>query len=163
PRRHDTHKVSSVPRWSWTHAPSATDDERGGGVMTMTALTIGCYRYDTTDALFDRTDVTMTTAPTLPAIFARVARGELDAGELGLTFYLRLLEPGLPYVALPIFTTRVFRHSCVFVNKHSGITSPADLVDRTIGEFGTYGQDSGVWIKGILADEYGFAPEKNRW
>ena len=137
---------------------------------SMTAITIGCYRYDTTQALFDGTvrpeglDVTMETRDTLPEIFAALVRGDaFDVGELGLTFYLRLLERGLPYVALPIFPNRVFRHSCVFVNRHSGITGPRDLAGRTIGEFGTYGQDSGVWAKGILMDEYGFEPEKSRW
>jgi 4,5-dihydroxyphthalate decarboxylase len=126
--------------------------------------TIACYRYDTTQALFDRTDVEVTTAATLPEIFERVAGGrEFDVGELGLTFYLRLLESGLPYVALPIFPNRVFRHSCVFVTTRSGITGPGDLVGRTIGEFGTYGQDSGVWAKGILSDEYGFEPAANKW
>ncbi|GAB2552559.1 substrate-binding domain-containing protein [Nocardia heshunensis] len=138
--------------------------------MTNPTLTIGCFRYDTTRALFDESttvdgsDVTMETAATLPEIFERLIRGnDFDIAELGLTFYLRLLETGLPYVALPIFPNRVFRHSCIFVNTHRGITCPADLTGRTIGEFGTYGQDSGVWAKGILADEYGFKPEQNRW
>jgi hypothetical protein len=138
--------------------------------MTDPALTIGCFRYDTTRALFDGTvtvegaDVTMATAATLPDIFERLIRGdEFDVAELGLTFYLRLLESGLPYVALPIFPNRVFRHSCVFVNTGSGITGPDDLSGRTIGEFGTYGQDSGVWSKGVLMEEYGFRPAKNRW
>lgn len=57
----------------------------------------------------------------------------------------------------------VFRHSCVFVNIESGITSAADLAGKTIGEFGVYGQDSGVWAKGILMDEFGFRPERSRW
>ncbi|MEV6113855.1 4,5-dihydroxyphthalate decarboxylase [Streptomyces sp. NPDC052109] len=138
--------------------------------MTNPALTVGCFRYDTTRALFDGSvredgiDVTMETAATLPEIFDRLIRGnEFDVAELGLTFYLRLLETGLPYVALPIFPNRAFRHSCVFVNVHSGITEPGDLAGKTIGEFGTYGQDSGVWAKGILMDEYGFKPERSRW
>lgn len=138
--------------------------------MTVPTLRIGCFPYDTTRALFDRTATaggfgyTMETAGTLPEIFERVIRGEeLDVAELGLTFYLRLLETGLPYVALPIFPNRVFRHSAVFVNTRSGITGPGDLVDKTIGEFGMYGQDPGVWIKGILMDEYGFDPARNRW
>jgi hypothetical protein len=138
--------------------------------MTDRTLKIGCFQYDATRALFDGTlpaeslDRTMTTAATLPEIFERLIRGnEFDVAELGLTFYLRLLESDLPFVALPIFPNRVFRHSCIFVNARSGITEPRDLVGRTIGEFGTYGQDSGVWAKGILMDEYGFKPERNRW
>ena len=75
-----------------------------------------------------------------------------------------LAEPhGVPFVALPAFPCRAFRHSAVFVHRGSGITGPADLVGRTIGEFGVYGQDPGVWMKGILAEEYGFRPEANRW
>lgn len=138
--------------------------------MTDSALTIGCFEYDTTRPLFDGSvtfdgiDVTMETAATLPELFGRLIRNdEFDIAELGLTFYLRLLETGVRFVALPIFPNRLFRHSCVFVNTHSGITDPGDLASKTIGEFGTYGQDSGVWAKGILMDEYGFKPEASRW
>jgi hypothetical protein len=138
--------------------------------MTDRTLKIGCFQYDTTRSLFDGTvpadglDRVLDTAATLPEIFERLIRGnEFDVAELGLTFYLRLLESDTPFVALPIFPNRVFRHSCVFVNTRSGITGPGDLVGRTIGEFGTYGQDSGVWAKGILMDDYGFEPEQNRW
>lgn len=124
-------------------------------------MKIGCFTYDTTRELFE--SGAAETAPTLPEIFERTIRGEFDVAELGLTFHLRLLEEGTPYVALPIFPNRVFRHSCVFVNAHAGITGPGDLAGRTIGEFGTYGQDSGVWAKGILMDEHGFDPAANRW
>lgn len=137
-------------------------------------LTIGCFPYDTTRALFDGSvgvegaALTMRTGPTLPDIFERMVRHrEFDVAELGLTFYLRTLdvEPDSPspLVAVPAFPNRVFRHSAVYVNVDSGIKSPADLVGKTIGEFGIYGQDPGVWIKGILMDEYGFDPRQNRW
>jgi len=106
--------------------------------MTRQPLRIGCFQYDTTRALFDGsvsidgTSATMETAATLPEIFGRVIRGgELDVGELGLTFYLRMPEGGLPCVALPAFPNRVFRHSCVFVDAHSGIAGPADLAARS--------------------------------
>ena len=134
-------------------------------------LNIACFPYDTTRALFDGSvsiagaAFAMHTAGTLPEIFERMMRHrEFDVSELGLTFHLRMLDGGDDsLVALPVFPNRVFRHSCVYVNADSGITGPADLVGKTIGEFGTYGQDSGVWAKGILMDEYGFRPESNRW
>jgi hypothetical protein len=134
-------------------------------------LRIGSFRYDVTEALFDGSvtvagvrSTTLSTAETLPEIFARMARGgEVDVSEFGLTFLLRALDQGVPLVALPVFPVRLFRHSAVFVHAGSGIGGPADLVGRTIGEFGVYGQDPGVWMKGILADEYGFRPERNRW
>jgi hypothetical protein len=134
-------------------------------------LRVGAFRYDTTQALFDGTvsvegvrRTTMSTAATLPEIFERLGRGnDVDVSEFGLTFYLRTLDRGAPFVAIPAFPNRVFRHSAVFVNPDSGISGPSDLAGKTIGEFGLYGQDSGVWAKGILADEYGFRPESNRW
>lgn len=133
-------------------------------------LHVGSFAYDTTAALFDGTasvdgvrSTRVSTAATLPEIFRNMLRGDYDVSEFGLTFLLRALEQGEPLVVIPAFPNRVFRHSCVFVNPASGISEPADLVGKTIGEFGVYGQDSGVWAKGILADDHGFRPERNRW
>ena len=134
------------------------------------ALRIGCFRYETTAALFDGSvtvdgvDISLDTARTIPKIFERMMRDrEFDVSELGLTFYLRTFAEDSPFIAIPVFPNRLFRHSCVFVNTESGIDEPGDLVGKTIGEFGMYSQDSGVWAKGILMDEYGFRPERNRW
>ena len=139
--------------------------------MSPIPLTIATGPYDTTRALFDGSvgidgaAVTMRTGRTLPEIFERMMRQhEFDVSELGWTFYLRNFSAeSTPYRALPVFPNRVFRHSCVFVNRHAGITAPQDLTGKTIGEFGLYGQDSGVWAKGALADDYGFSPKANRW
>lgn len=134
-------------------------------------IIVGSMRYDTTAALFDGTAILpghaieMRSGSVVPEVFARMIRDrEFDIAELGLGFVLRVLEeePGA-FVALPAFPNRVFRHSCVYVHTGSGIETPADVVGRTIGEFGMYSQDSGVWAKGILADEYGFDPRRNRW
>ncbi|HZX03149.1 hypothetical protein [Kribbella sp.] len=135
------------------------------------ALTVCCYRYDTTQALLDGTagitgyDATYEAAPTVIDVFERMlTKREFDVAELGLTYLLRSMEDGdRPFVALPVFPNRIFRHSCVFVNRHSGIRGPEDLVGRTIGEFGMYGQDSGIWAKGALSDDHGFDPAANRW
>ncbi|MFI5891130.1 hypothetical protein ACIA5D_13555 [Actinoplanes sp. NPDC051513] len=133
-------------------------------------LRIAAGEYDTTRALFDGSvtvngvrSVHVSTAATLPEIFQALLRGDVDVCEFGLTFYLRTLDIDASFVAIPAFPNRVFRHSCVFVHADSGITQPSDLTGRSIGEFGIYGQDSGVWAKGILMDEYGFRPEQDRW
>lgn len=136
--------------------------------MTSAHLDVAVTRYDNTRALFDGSvpfegvDATMH-SPAIPEIFAGVASGRYDVAEFGLTHYLRALDAGTDLVAIPVFPARVFRHSSVFVNTSKSITGPADLVGRTIGEFGMYGQDSGIWAKGILAEDHGFAPEQNRW
>lgn len=68
-----------------------------------------------------------------------------DVAELGLTFYLRSLDlEDPPFVALPVFLARQFRHSAIFVNTASGIEEPRDLAGKTVGEFATYGHDADV-------------------
>ncbi|KAI8586006.1 4,5-dihydroxyphthalate decarboxylase [Geranomyces variabilis] len=146
-----------------------------------TKLKIGCYRYHHTEALFNGTvKVRLDDAGSpdvggalevdffsdhLPAdIFRRMVKDrEFDAAELGWTFYLRTLEmyDEPPFIAIPIFPNRNFRHSAIYVN--NSIKEPKDLIGKTVGEFGLYGHDAGVWPKGILSDEYGVKPEQCKW
>lgn len=132
---------------------------------------VGCREYDRTRALFDGTakiggvDASFESAPIVSEIFERMVRHHaFDVAELGLTFYLRTLDfEDPPFIALPIFPARHFRHSAIFINTSSGIDRPQDLAGKTIGEFATYGHDAGVWPKGILADDYGVTPDQCRW
>jgi 4,5-dihydroxyphthalate decarboxylase len=61
-----------------------------------------------------------------------------------------------------VFTSRFFRHSCVFVNRHKGINSPADLKGKIIG-LPEYQITAVVWLKGIFEDEYGVGLEEVHW
>ena len=58
------------------------------------------------------------------------------------------------FIALPVFPSRFFRHSCIFVSAKSGIRKPEDLKGRRIG-VPEYQMTAPVWIRGILADDYG--------
>jgi ABC-type nitrate/sulfonate/bicarbonate transport system substrate-binding protein len=138
--------------------------------MTDRELDIGVYRYEHTEPLFDGrvavdgVDATLHTSPLISDVFAQMAQGELDIAEFGLTYFLRTLDlPDPPFLALPIFPNRNFRHSALFVNTDSGIGKPEDLAGRTVGEFALYGSDPGVWMKGVLADEYGVTPGEMDW
>jgi 4,5-dihydroxyphthalate decarboxylase len=104
-------------------------------------------------------------APIISITFEKMIRAQAyDVSELGLTFYLRTLEQDdPPFIAIPVFPNRHFRHSAIYVNTSSGIKEPKDLVGKTIGEFATYGHDAGIWPKGILADDYGVTPDQSRW
>ncbi|MEO3825650.1 hypothetical protein [Actinomadura sp. B10D3] len=133
-------------------------------------LKVGVYRYEHTEPLFDGrvtmdgVDATLETSPLISDIFRRMAQGGLDVAEFGLTYFLRMFDPAdPPFLALPIFPNRNFRHSALFVNADSGIERPEDLAGRTVGEFALYGHDPGVWMKGVLADEYGVTPDQMEW
>src|SRR5918996_6369050 len=59
-----------------------------------------------------------------------------------------------PFVAIPVFPSRFFRHSCIFVSAKSGIRKAEDLKGKRIG-VPEYQMTAPVWIRGILSDDYG--------
>jgi 4,5-dihydroxyphthalate decarboxylase len=139
--------------------------------MNNLKLKVGSYEYDRVRALFDGTvkfdgvDASFESALIVSDIFERMIRERhFDVSELGMTYYLRTLDfDDSPFIALPVFPNRCFRHSAIYVNTASGIKEPEDLVGKTVGEFAVYGHDAGVWPKGILSDEYGVTPDQCRW
>ena len=81
---------------------------------------------------------------------------EFDAAEMGLKFYICTLElDDPPFVAIPVFPCRVFRHSSIYVSAASPVKEPGDLAGRNVGELFAYGHDAAIWARGIMADEYG--------
>lgn len=91
----------------------------------------------------------------------QLARHTYDVCEFPLVTYLRTLEhPEPAYLALPVFPSRHFRLSCLFVAADSDVTSPAQLAGRRIG-VPTFDMAAAVWLRGILADHFDldrFAP-----
>jgi 4,5-dihydroxyphthalate decarboxylase len=120
--------------------------------MSDIKLDIGFHDYEHVRALIDGTvkidgvEPTFHTARIVSDIFERmVAHHEFGVSELGWTFYLRTLDlEDPPFIAIPVFLARQFRHSAIFVNSSKGIESPRDLAGKTVGEFATYGHDAGV-------------------
>ena len=139
--------------------------------MANTKLDIAFWKYDRTLALTDGSvkiegaDSTFHTAPIVVEIFrGMIAERKYDVSELGLTYFLRTFKDGTsPFVAIPVFPNRAFRHSAIYINKASGINTPEDLNGKTIGELALYSHDAGVISKGILMDEFGFKPETCKW
>lgn len=78
-----------------------------------------------------------------------------DCCEFPLTSYIRTLEsPEKPYVGVPIFPSRHFRLSCVFINASSGVTRPADLAGKRVG-VPVFDMAAAVWLRGMFEDYYG--------
>jgi 4,5-dihydroxyphthalate decarboxylase len=124
-------------------------------------LSLAVWDYDRTRALQDGRvkpeGIELTYLPLgMPESFFRMLRHhEFDVSEMSLSWYTRtVFEEVRPFHAIPIFPSRVFRHSSIYVNVHSGISTPQDLVGKRIG-CPEYQMTAAVWIKGILADEYG--------
>lgn len=88
---------------------------------------------------------------------------EFDASEYSFGAYLASVEdPGWGYTALPVFPSRVFRHSAIYVHADSGIQQAADLAGKTIGT-PEWSQTGSLWARGILGEHYGVALRSVRW
>jgi 4,5-dihydroxyphthalate decarboxylase len=96
--------------------------------------------------------------------FWRMARyQEYDVAEFSLSSYLIARDRGEPRLtAIPVFPSRMFRHSAIYVNTRAGIREPRDLVGRRVGIPG-YQLTALLWVRGILADDYGVRPEDIEW
>src|SRR5262249_607609 len=76
---------------------------------------------------------------------------EFDAAEFSSSeFISRIARGDLSFVALPVFPSRVFRHSFIYVNRRAGISKPKDLEGKRVG-VALYTQTAAVWMPGHLA------------
>lgn len=96
-------------------------------------------------------------------MFFRSMRHEsFDVCELSFSSYaVRTARGDCPYVAIPVFLSRMFRHTSIYVRKDR-IRRPEDLKGRRMG-LPEYQLTANVWARAILQDDYGVAPEDIRW
>ncbi len=88
---------------------------------------------------------------------------EFDASEMSSSEYISRLGTGqCPFVAIPVFASRLFRHGFIFFNRKSGIRTPKDLEGRRVG-VPLYTMSAAIWIRGLLQHEYGVDLDKIRW
>jgi 4,5-dihydroxyphthalate decarboxylase len=128
--------------------------------------------YDRTRALADSRispvgiDLNFMVLSTVEELFWRTALyQDFDASEFSFGSYLvgktSTQDHFLPLIAIPVFPSRAFRHSAIFVNAHAGIERPEDLKGKTLG-VPEYQLTAITWARGILQHEYDVHPEDIR-
>jgi 4,5-dihydroxyphthalate decarboxylase len=129
--------------------------------MKKLRLTLGCWNYDRTRALQDGRvrpdgiDLIYLDMPVEETFFRMLRHREFDVAEMSLSSYtVSLFREPQPFIAIPVFPSRFFRHSSIYVSTAAGIREPRDLIGKRIGN-PEYQMTAPVWIRGILADEYG--------
>lgn len=128
--------------------------------MSKLRLSLGCWNYDRTRSLLegriepDGIDLNYLNMPVEETFFRMLRNREFDVAEMSLSSYTVSLFKDSPFIAIPVFPSRFFRHSCIYVNKDSGIREPKDLIGKRIGN-PEYQMTAPVWIRGVLQDEYG--------
>jgi 4,5-dihydroxyphthalate decarboxylase len=136
---------------------------------TMVRIALACGDYDRTRALRDGrvhvqgVDLTYLALSPEETFFRMLHHGEFEAAEMSLSSYVLTLAHEEPrFVALPVFPSRAFRHSCIFTNTAAAIDDPADLRGRLIG-VPEYQMTAAVWIRGILAEHHGLPVDAVRY
>jgi 4,5-dihydroxyphthalate decarboxylase len=96
-------------------------------------------------------------------IFFRAFRGaEFDICELSLSsFTVKTAQGACPYVGVPAFVSRAFRHTSIYV-RTDRIKKPADLKDKKVG-VPEYQLTANVWARAILEDDHGVKPSDIHW
>ncbi len=129
--------------------------------MKKLRLTIACWDYDRTRALQDGRvepdgiELNYLSLPVEETFFRMLRHREFDVAEMSLSSYtLSLARADPAFIAIPVFPSRFFRHSCIYVSASSGIRDAKDLIGKRVGN-PEYQMTGPVWIRGILADEYG--------
>ncbi|WP_270935173.1 substrate-binding domain-containing protein [Falsiroseomonas oryzae] len=124
-------------------------------------LTIGASDCDRLRALAEGTvpiaGVTpeVTVMPLQPLFNLQMTTHRFDCTEFPIATWLRHFDRARQdYVGIPVFPSRHFRFSCVFVNKAKGLTKPTDLAGRRVGTM-VWDMAAAVWLRGIFAEHHG--------
>jgi 4,5-dihydroxyphthalate decarboxylase len=132
--------------------------------MAKLRLTLACWDYDRTRALADGSvrpegiELNYLNLHVEETFFRMLRNREFDVAEMSLSSYAMSIAREDPqFIAIPVFPSRFFRQSCIFVSAKSGIEEPADLIGKRVAT-PEFQMTAPVWIRGILQDEYGVDP-----
>ncbi len=134
------------------------------------SLTLATGPYDRVEAIArgevrpEGIDLTCLRIQSPPEIFNRMMKTRaFDPCEMSLSTYVTRRSRGsFPFIALPVFPSRLFRHAYICVNRDRGIAEPRDLDGARVG-VQEYGQTAAVWIRGILQHRHGVDLSSIHW
>ena len=137
--------------------------------MTLLPITLAAENYDRTRGLIDGSvrpeGIDLNFIPlAVEETFWRMTRYlEFDASEMSGTAYLiERTRPEPRFIAIPVFLSRTFRHSAIYVRSDSGIEQPKDLAGRRVG-VPEYGLTALTWVRAFLQHDYGVHPSAIKW
>jgi 4,5-dihydroxyphthalate decarboxylase len=99
----------------------------------------------------------------VPRMFEGMVHGEYDVAEMSMAEFVYYRSRGkADFIGIPVFPSRVFRHSYIYCRTESNITSPELLSGKNIG-FLRWVQTAFVWVRGMLVEDYGVSVDKTNW
>jgi len=139
--------------------------------MTSTMLTLrtalGLYPYVAAlrdgAVRSDRLQFHFETVTPITRAFRRLVRTyDFDLCEIALSTHAQAVAYGKEIIALPVVMTGGFHHGSLVCRRDAPLRGPRDLIGKRIG-VRAYSQTTGVWVRGILRDDYGVDPETITW
>jgi 4,5-dihydroxyphthalate decarboxylase len=138
--------------------------------MATLTLDLGCGDYDIVRPLKDGTvsaegmEINFVTINRPPEVHWRMGmHHEFDAAEMSFgSFVAGKARSDFPFVGIPAFVYRKFRHSCAYVNVHAGIDKPEDLKGRRVG-VPEWQMTATVWLRGFLQDDFNVRASDVHW
>ena len=137
--------------------------------MANIQLTLACEDYDRTRPIKDGrikpegVDINYLVMSVEEIFWRMMKYEEFDISELSMGAFLTAAARGRrPFIAVPVFPSRTFRHRCIFINTASGIERPEELRGKRMG-VPEYSMTAAVWLRGLFEHEYGIPPSEIHW
>lgn len=137
--------------------------------MANDSVTLACRNYDGTNAIIRGrlrprgVNLQVNEVNDVPKMFSSMFNGEYDVSEMSLAemvFYLT--RDRCDFIAIPVFPSRLFRHSFMLCNASAVIRGPHDLTGKRIGGL-RWVQTAFIWLRGMLVEEYDLSPKDTHW
>ena len=107
----------------------------------------------------DGIEFTKTVLGPAEMFWRQLSFAEFDVSEMSMSELMMIRNRGDDrFIGIPVFTTRRFYHTGIYVRKDAKIATPADLRGKRVG-VPEYVQTSALWTRGILENEFGIAPK----
>jgi 4,5-dihydroxyphthalate decarboxylase len=136
--------------------------------MSKLKLSVAIGNYDRARPLFDGTvqidgvDPVFMMLPPEEIFFRAFRTMDFDICELSMSsFTVKTAQGNCPYVGIPAFVSRMFRHNCIYVRRDR-IKKPEDLKGKRVG-LPEFQLTACVWARAILQDDYGVKPSDVTW
>lgn len=137
--------------------------------MTSLNLTVACWDYDRVRPLMDGrlraegVDLNFLSLPPEETFYRAFKFAEFDVSELSVSSTLMQMSRGTcAYTPIPVFPSRSFRHSCIYIREGGAIQTPRDLKGKRVA-ISEYQVTAALVIRGILQDDFGVHPSDIRW
>jgi 4,5-dihydroxyphthalate decarboxylase len=136
--------------------------------MTKLPLTLACSEYDRTAALAtgevepEGINLNYIRLPVEEIFWRMLRHREFDASEMSFSSYMIHRSRADDFSAIPVFPSRFFRHSCIFINTQAQIKHPQDVAGKRVG-VPEYQMTAALWQRALLQHEYGVHPSTIQW